>query len=81
MWTLRELVDKYVELAGGFARPVELSQFELSDEEVVALFGSFDDDYHISRYLHFSKLSGKSYVIGGEEVTHLAIDKNIEEIL
>jgi hypothetical protein len=81
MWNLRELVDGYAKLAGEFARPVPLSQFELGDEEIAGLFGSFDEDYHISRYLHFSKLGGKSYVIGGEEVTHLSIDKNIEEIL
>jgi len=70
-----------MELAGEFKRPVALSQFPLSDEEISSLFGSFDQDYHISRYFHFTTLPGKSYLIGGEPVTHLFIDKTIEEIL
>ena len=81
MWNLRELVDQYVKLAGEFGRPVALSEFELSAEEISALFGSFDEDYHISRYLHFSKAAGESYSIGGESVTHLSIDNAIKEIL
>jgi hypothetical protein len=81
MWDLRELVDQYTKLAGEFGRPVALSQFELSAEEISALFGSFDEDYHISRFLHFSKAAGQNYLIGGEQVSHLAIDKSIEEIL
>ena len=81
MLNLRELVEQYLELAGEFGRPVALSQFALSDEEIVQLFGSFDEDYHISRYLHFTKLPEKSYAIGGESVTHLSIEKAIQEIL
>lgn len=81
MWNLRELVERYTTLAGGFDRELPLSQFPLAGEEIVRLFASFDEDYHISRYLHFSKLNGKSYVIGGEDVTHISIDKAIQEIL
>ncbi len=81
MWNLRELVDQYLELAGEFGRPAALAQFELSPEEISALFGSFDEDYHISRFLHFAKAAGQSYLIGGENVSHLSIDKSIEEIL
>jgi hypothetical protein len=81
MWSLRQLVDQYAKLAGEFGRPLPLSQFELSAEEVSALFGPLDEDYHISRFLHFSKLAGDSYTIGAEDVTHLSIDKAIEEIL
>jgi hypothetical protein len=81
MWNLRELVDQYVKLAGEFGRPVALSQFELSREEISALFGSFDEDYHISRFLHFTKAAGPGYQIGGEDASHLTIDKAIEEIL
>ena len=31
--TLRELVDRYRKLAGGYGRPVHLSEFGLSREE------------------------------------------------
>lgn len=81
MWNLRQLVDQYVALAGGFGKSVELSQFNLNADETVAAFASFDEDYHISRYLHFSKREGDSYLIGGEKVTHLSIDESIHEIL
>jgi hypothetical protein len=81
MWNLRELVDQYLTLAGEFGRPVALEQFPLGREEIVALFGGFDEDYHISRYLHFSRLPGGAFKIGGEDVTHLSIDQGIQEIL
>lgn len=81
MVNLRQLVERYLALAGGFAHPVALSQFGLTPEETVAAFGSFDEDYHISRFLHFSSREGTGYQIGGEQVTHLSIDASIQEIL
>ena len=81
MWNLRQLVDRYFALAGGYGNPVALSEFGLTSPDTVAVFGSFDEDYHISRYLHFSKREGNSYRIGGEQVTHLSIDESIQEIL
>lgn len=80
MWNLRQLVDKYLALTGAFGIPVELSQFELSPEETISLFGGFDEDYHISRYLHFSNQEGKDFLIDGERVTHISIDTSINEI-
>jgi hypothetical protein len=81
MWSVQQLVERYVALAGGFGKAAALSQFGLSVGETVATFSGFDEDYHISRYLHFSNLEGNSYLIGGEQVTHLSIDKSIKEIL
>ncbi len=82
MWNLRQLVDSYVALAGVFGKPVELAQFHLSAEETVSVFGGFDEDYHISRFLQFSNHpDGKPFLIGGEQVTHLSIDASISEIL
>ncbi len=75
------MVERYIALAGGFGKPVALSQFELSPAQTVSLFAGFDEDYHISRYLHFSNQEGKCYAIGGEQVTHLSIDASISEIL
>lgn len=81
MWTLREFVSRYLALAVAFGNALPLSKFGLSDEQTIKLFVSFDDDYHISRYFHFSKQEGKSYQIGAEEITHVSLDAAIDEIL
>ena len=81
MWNLPELVERYIALAGGFGKPLALSGFSLSDKELTQLFDTFDEDYHISRYFHFSNSDGKSYRIGGQDATHLSIDATIKEIL
>ncbi|MCL4522663.1 MAG: hypothetical protein M1451_01980 [Acidobacteria bacterium] len=51
---LRETVDKYLEIAGDFDRAVPLEDFGLSQEETERHFSALDEDYHISRYVHFS---------------------------
>ncbi len=81
MWNLRELVERYIAVAGEFAKAVPLADFSLNDAEVVRFFGSFDEDYHISRFLHFSNVGGTAYRIGSEVVTHISIDASIKEIL
>lgn len=84
--SLREIVDSYRQLAGGFGRPLALAAFALSPEETERLFAIFDEDYHISRFLHFSlqpaaELSARTYRINGFPQTHLAVDAEIESIL
>jgi hypothetical protein len=81
MMSLREVVERYAALAGSFGNPVALSSFGLSPEETQNLFSSFDEDYHISRFLAFSRASGESYSVAGEPVTHVAIDPSIYSIL
>jgi hypothetical protein len=81
MWNLPELVERYISLTGGFGQPLALSNFSLTEEEVTRLFNTFDEDYHISRFLQFSNVNGKSYQIGGEPATHLSIDESIKDIL
>ncbi|MGB7846641.1 MAG: hypothetical protein WBL63_13580 [Candidatus Acidiferrum sp.] len=81
MMNLREVVERYATLAGSFGDPIALVAFALSAEETRNLFSSFDEDYHISRFLHFSRSKGESYLIGGEAVTHIAIDPAIYSIL
>jgi hypothetical protein len=79
---LRETVEKYKSLAGEFGRPVELARFGFSNEETEKLFGVFDEDYHISRFFHFSSTTGAAaYSINGFPQTHVAIDAAISEIL
>jgi len=81
MMTLREVVDRYNALAGRPGEPVPLSDFGLPRDETAALFNSLDEDYHISRYLHFSRSEGQRYSISGDSVTHVAIDTAVTAVL
>ena len=81
MITLRDVVERYATLAGSFGNPVALSEFRLGAEETRNLFSSFDEDYHISRFLHFSQSEGENYVVSGEAVTHVAIDPAVYSLL
>ena len=79
--TLREIVEKYLVLAGGFGFLAALADFGLDRSAVERVFGAFDEDYHISRYLHFSQVAGTAYSINGFDQTHISIDAEIESIL
>jgi hypothetical protein len=81
MINLRELVDRYLKLAGHFGEPVALTAFGFPREKTASLFTALDEDYHISRFLHFAQAEGTSFVVSGEPVTHLAIDPAIESLL
>jgi hypothetical protein len=84
--TLRDLVEKYRQLAGGFGNPLALAAFGLSPQETERIFGIFDEDYHISRFFRFSLQSAtqdavRSYRINGFPQSHIALDAEIESIL
>jgi len=79
--TLREIVEKYLVLAGGFTFLAPLAEFGLERKEMERIFGALDEDYHISRYLHFSQVSGPAFKINGFEQTHISIDQEIQSIL
>lgn len=85
--SLRDVVEKYRQLAGGFGRPVALAAFEFSPEETERVFGIFDEDYHISRFFRFSlqppaaEPSAQAYRINGFPQSHVALDAEIESIL
>jgi hypothetical protein len=81
MMNLRELVKRYVELAGKFGVPIALSSFSLSAAETERLFSGYDEDYLISRFLHFSEAEGTRFSIDGIPATHISIDAEIETIL
>lgn len=81
MMPLRELVDRYLELASAFGMPVSLSAFNLAPVETERLFSAYDEDYHISRFFHFSSISGSSFSIDGIPATHVSIDAEIQSIL
>jgi len=79
--TLRQLVDSYLALAGQFGQRVSLSSFQLSPAETERLFSSFDEDYHISRFFHFTEADGHKFSIDGVAATHVSIDPEIHSIL
>jgi len=82
MMSLGDLVARYRSLTGGaFGAPAALSGFALSREETERIFSAYDEDYHISRFFHFSDSSGTVYTIDGERATHVAVDAEIESIL
>ena len=78
---LSQLIEKYLALAGAFGRAVPLERFGLSAAETEQVFGFVDEDYHISRYFHFTNESGGRYNIGGERCTHVAVDADVRAIL
>ena len=81
MMPLRDLVSLYHSLAGEFGKPVSLSSFQLSPAETERLFSSYDEDYHISRFFHFSEAEGAQFSINGIPITHVSLDAEIETIL
>lgn len=79
--SLRELVTVYLSLAGQFGAPVALSAFQLPKVETERLFSSYDEDYHISRFFHFSEAEGVKFSINGIPATRVFLDAEIETIL
>jgi len=79
--SLQELVQKYRSLAGDFGKPAALSSFELTRPETESLFSSYDEDYHISRFFHFSEAGGEVFSINGIPATHVSLDPEIQTIL
>jgi hypothetical protein len=85
--SLRDVVEKYRQLSGGFGKPLALAAFGLSVEEIERVFGIFDEDYHISRFFHFStqpaagERAAQTYSINGFPQSHVALDAEIESIL
>ncbi|HYL67963.1 MAG TPA: hypothetical protein VEX69_02260 [Candidatus Limnocylindria bacterium] len=79
--SLRELVEKYLAAAGGYGKSVSISALDLSREQAEQGFAILDEDYHISRFFHFSNGVGASYQINGFPQTHISIDADIQAIL
>jgi hypothetical protein len=81
MMSLRELVDRYIALAAGFGTRVPLSAFALAPADTERLFSAYEEDYHISRFFHFSTENGARFSINGFPATHVAIDAEIRSLL
>ena len=81
MMPLGDLVNIYRTHAGEFGNPVALSSFGLSPSETERMFSSYDEDYHISRFFHFTEGNGEKFAINGVPVTHVSLDAEIETLL
>ena len=79
--TLRQAVEKYLSVAGSYGRPVALSSLGLSREEIETTFGHLDEDYHISRFIHFQCAAGANFSINGFPQTHVSIDQGVQSAL
>lgn len=82
--TLREVVERYLAVAGGFGRPVALSQFGLPRQDTESLFSAFDEDYHISRFFHFTldpAAQKEAWSINSFPQSHVSLDAEIASIL
>ncbi len=88
---LSELVEKYVEAAGGFGRPVHLSFLGLSKSETEKLIAGFDEDYQVSRYLLLLRETDEAldalpeadrvYRINGVECSHISFQPDVRKLL
>jgi hypothetical protein len=79
--TLRELVEKYLAVAGSYGKSVPISALGLGREEAEHVFNALDEDYHISRYLHLQNGAGACYTVNGFPQTHVSLDLEIQSIL
>ena len=82
---LDEIVQKYLAAAGAYGKEIPLSSLGLSQEQVEDVFSAFDEDYHISRFLHFACAAGAAfpvtYRINGFPQTHVTIDAEVQLVL
>jgi hypothetical protein len=88
---LASMVKKYLELSGGFERPLHLSRLGLSKPEIEKLFSQWDEDYQISRFMILSRendgaLSAfpedeRVFLVNGFEYSHVRFNQNIQELL
>jgi hypothetical protein len=79
--SLSELVRLYRQHAADFGQPVALSAFGQSRLEIERIFSAYNEDYHISRFFHFSEAQGEKFPINGIPATHVSLDAEIQSIL
>lgn len=88
---LAAAVKRYLEFAGGFDRPLHLSQFGLPKAETEKLISAWDEDYQISRYMLVSRerdedlkpypAEARVFIINGFECTHLMFHPDIQKLV
>lgn len=79
--TLREAVAKYLSVGGSYGASVALASLSAPHDEIEKSFSEFDEDYHISRFIHFQNETGESFQINDFPQTHVSIDAEIQDAL
>ena len=78
---LPEVVKKYLAAAGGYGKFVSIASMGIPPDETERVFDFLDEDYHISRYFHFSNKAGEAFDINGFPQTHFSVDAEIQSTL
>ena len=88
---LASAVKRYLEITGGFDRPMHLSEFRLSKEETEKTLSAWDEDYQISRYMLLARERDEAlselppeariYIINGFECSHVTFHADIQKLL
>ena len=63
MLPLKKLVERYRALAAQDGNPVALTAFDFTRDETERIFSSYDEDYHISRFFHFTEGDGMTFTV------------------
>ena len=84
--TLKAAVEKYLEIARQFGKPMPLAQFGLPHDELVAMLSAWEEDYHLNR--HFELLPASqagagdpAYLINGVAYTTIVFRESIRDVL
>jgi hypothetical protein len=82
---LPELVKNYLAAAGAYGKSVSIVSLGIPRQETERVFDFLDEDYHISRFFHFSDASAgdasAAFLINGFPQTHISIDSEIQSVL
>ena len=78
---LAALIERYLAASGGYGKPAAISALELTRGEAERALSQFDEDYMISRFLHFANSAGEAYRVNGFPQTHITIDAAIQSSL
>ena len=84
--TLKEVVEKYLTVAGQFGESMLLSRFGLPQEEMEALLSAWDEDYHLHRHFELVPASWMteptpSYSVDGSLYSAIILRESIREAL
>lgn len=88
--TISDAVNRYLEIAGEFGKPVPLGSFSLSKPETEKLFAAWDEDYQINRFMLLTleastATSAQSprevYCVNGFDCTHVTFQAGVQGLL
>lgn len=83
---LKEAVEKYLKVAGGFGKTMPLADFGLPPSETEAMLSAWDEDYHLNRHFELVPTSwmtagATAFSINGVLYSAIIIRESIRETL